>query len=256
MFGYIEWGSCSQTRRSAAVERESSLTCYFHRVQICRRERTPKMLLRHRAANAAKWLSRMGVSRAVFPEQFSFLDVFSRRGIFPIDLLPLYRAIAAKLADSVMKSRGLSNRTAVLALYGRKMSSELERAVTELCIHNRYVMLDAPDPEGKLCRRLRREYGVSLVLTENADQLMSADLLILFDSREDLMEESVEKILPLYPGAELPVPVLCLPGQKIPDDCCRPQFFAALYELGVIRPGQLEVSACAFPEKNGDSGLA
>lgn len=255
MFGYIEWGS-SPFRRNAPVEREFSLTRYFHCVQICRRERTPELLLRHRAANAAKRLSRMGVSQAVFPEQFSFQNIFSRRGIFPIDLLPLYRSVTAKLADSVMKSRGLSNRTAVLALYGRTMSSELERAVTELCIHNRYVMLDAPDPEGKLCRRLRREYGVSLVLTENANQLMSADLLILFDSREDLGEENAEKILPLYPGAELPVPELCLPGQKIPNDCCRPQFFAALYELGVIRPGQLEVSACAFPEKNGDSGPA
>lgn len=69
---------------------------------------------------------------------------------------------------------------------GSQLTGELVRTVTELSLRNRYVLLDLPYGGEELCRQLRREYGVTLLLSPAKEQLEGADVLLLFDRREDL----------------------------------------------------------------------
>ena len=57
--------------------------------------------------------------------------------------------------------------------------------MTELVLRHRYVLLDLPYGGGDLCRQLRREYGVSLLLGPSQEQLEGAEAAVLFDPRTD-----------------------------------------------------------------------
>ena len=48
------------------------------------------------------------------------------------------------------------------------LSGEVVRTVTELALRHRYLILKVPFGGEELCRRLRREYGVSIVLNPEA----------------------------------------------------------------------------------------
>ena len=94
----------------------------------------------------------------------------------------------------------------------------------------------------ELCRQLRREYGVTLLLSPAKEQLEGADVLLLFDRREDLKPGGV--VLPLYEGAQTPLPPLLLPPameERLPAGADRGQLLAALREAGALRPGQITV---------------
>ena len=125
---------------------------------------------------------------------------------------------------------------------GSQLTGELVRTVTELSLRNRYVLLDLPYGGEELCRQLRREYGVTLLLSPAKEQLEGADVLLLFDRREDLKPGGV--VLPLYEGAQTPLPPLLLPPameERLPAGADRGQLLAALREAGALRPGQITV---------------
>lgn len=69
---------------------------------------------------------------------------------------------------------------------GDQLSGELVRTVTELALGNRYVLLDVPYGGDTLANQLRREYGVSLLLSPTRQQMEEADVLVLFAARTDL----------------------------------------------------------------------
>ena len=93
-----------------------------------------------------------------------------------------------------------------------------------------------------LANQLRREYGVSLLLSPTRQQMEEADVLVLFAARTDLRRRD-PAVLRLYDEAA-PLPPLLLPpvleGQ-MPPGLCRPQLLAVLVESGVLRPGQITV---------------
>ena len=124
------------------------------------------------------------------------------------------------------------------------MTGELVRTVTELSLRHRYVLLDVPYGGEELCRRLRREYGVSLLLGPDREQLEGADALVLFDPRADLRRRD-GVTLPLYDEAA-PMGGVSLPPaleERLPEGAGRGQLLAALVEAGVLRLGQAGVSA-------------
>ena len=141
-----------------------------------------------------------------------------------------------------MAGRNLSGGSARLAVAGDQLSGELVRTVTELALGNRYVLLDVPYGGDTLANQLRREYGVSLLLSPTRQQMEEADVLVLFAARTDLRRRD-PAVLRLYDEAA-PLPPLLLPpvleGQ-MPPGLCRPQLLAVLVESGVLRPGQITV---------------
>lgn len=141
-----------------------------------------------------------------------------------------------------MAGRNLSGGSARLAVAGDQLSGELVRTVTELALGNRYVLLDVPYGGDTLANQLRREYGVSLLLSPTRQQMEEADVLVLFAARTDLRRRDLA-VLRLYDEAA-PLPPLLLPpvleGQ-MPPGLCRPQLLAVLVESGVLRPGQITV---------------
>ena len=128
-----------------------------------------------------------------------------------------------------------------LAVAGDRLSSEMVRTVTALALRSRYVMLDVPQG-AVLADRLRREYGVSLLLFPPRERLAEAEILVLFEPRPDLPRDN-PAVLELYDEAA-PLPPLLLPPvleEQLPQGLCRSQLLSALVESGVLPLGQITV---------------
>lgn len=243
MFGYVEW--TEEKRRPGGGERQI-LHLRFYGAALLRRRRTPEPVVRVRCAAAARRMRRLGVERAVFPADFPYTEEFVRRGILPVDTLPLYRSLAAELVRVLLAERTVSPGEATVAVCGEHLSAEVARTVTELCVRNRYVTLSVGGEGETLCRQLRREYGVSLLRTDDPERLKEADARVLFAPREGL--PAGLETLELYVGGTTPAFLLRLAGEReaeVPDGCDRAQLFAALRAAGTLKSGQIEVCGSA-----------
>ena len=191
-----------------------------------------------RAARGAEQLREAGARRAVFPVDFPYTALFIRRGIAPVETLPLRRALAGPLTRRRMEELGLSPTQAVVALSADRMTREVADTARSLALSFRYVLLSVPSGGEEFARSLRREYGVSLLLDPSPDQLDRADALLLYAPRGELSGEN-RVFYALYPGGEagrgrLP---LCLPAgvaERVEPNCCGEQLAAALYALGAV----------------------
>ena len=187
-------------------------------------------------------------SRAVLPEDFAYGVQLEKYGVRPVSTLALRRRLASDWVRQGLAERGVSPGGARIAVSAAQMTGELVRAVTELSLRHRYVLLDVPYGGEELCRRLRREYGVSLLLGPDREQLEEADALVLFDPRTDLRRRS-GVTLPLYDEAA-PMRGLSLPPaleERLPEGAGRGQLLSALLEAGVLRSGQVSASAPPGP---------
>lgn len=242
MIGILLW---KEPRRglipgAAAPAERSILHMRFMWAEIARGPRTPEAVLRRRASAAARRLRRAGVTRVVLPEGFAWAAQVEKYGLRPVSTLALRRRLASDWVRQGLEEAGVSSGGARVAVSAAQMTGELVRTVTELCLRHRYVLLDVPYGGEELCRRLRREYGVSLLLGPDREQLAAADALVLFDPRTDLRRPG-GVTLPLYDegaplgGVSLP-PAL---EQLLPAGADRGQLLAALLEGGVLRAEQL-----------------
>lgn len=247
MFGWVGWTEEKGVPAVQTGEREV-LRMRFCTVTIRRKGRAPAAILRRRCRRAARLLRRLGITRAVFPEDFPFLSVFAQEEVRPAEVLPMYRALAAELVQAALSARGSWGREATVAVCADQLTDEVRRAVTELCIRNRYVLLDAPDRDGVFCRQLRREYGVPLSRAETAEQLDRAEVVVLFSARAGVF--SGQTVLELYAGGCLPEVLLEADGEEdLPDDGCRRQLLSALWAGGALRPGQVRVRTWGRADK-------
>ena len=249
MIGLLLWKLPEKRGRSLRVGERSILHMRFTCAEITRGPKTPEAVLRRsgrrviaRRLAAGKRLRKLGITRAVLPEDFVYQELLERQGIRAVSTVTLRRALAADWARAVMETGALSPGNAKVAVAGSQLTGELVRTVTELSLRNRYVLLELPYGGEELCRQLRREYGVTLLLSPAKEQLEGADVLLLFDRREDLKPGGV--VLPLYEGAQTPLPPLLLPPameERLPAGADRGQLLAALREAGALRPGQITV---------------
>lgn len=231
-------------RRQVTLAERSILHMRFLCAEIARGPRTPETALSWRTAAAAGKLRKLGVTRAVLPEDFACGAQLEKRGIRPVSTLALRQRLAADWTRQALAERGISPGGARVAVSSSEMTGELVRTVTELSLRHRYVLLDVPYGGEELCRRLRREYGVSLLLGPDREQLEGADALVLFKPRTDLRRKNTV-VLPLYDEAA-PLPPLSLPPaleERLPEGVNRGQLLAALLDAGVLRPGQVSASA-------------
>ena len=242
MIALLEWVPPERGRRRKAVtvKEENVLHLRLYRASLQRGPRTPEAILRRRVLAAGKRLRKLGVTQAVLPAGFPYGQELARCGLRPVSTLPLRRILAADWVRWVLEEKGQSPAGARVAVCAAQLTGEVVRTVTELSLRHRYVLLDLPYGGEELCRQLRREYGVSLLLGPSREQLEGSDALVLFDARTDLKNPAA---LALYDESQ-PLPPLLLPPaleEKLPKGCDRGQLLAALREQGSLRPGQIAV---------------
>lgn len=148
-------------------------------------------------------------------------------------------AIAADWAGELLRLRQQPPGGARVLVTANALSGEVVRTVTELALRHRYLLLTVPFGGEELCRRLRREYGVSVLLNPTAEQMAEAAVQIAFDP----VEAASGGFLPLY-DEQLPLPALLLPPSIeacLPKGVNRGQLLSVLWEHGALRPGQVTV---------------
>ena len=244
MIALLEWTPPERGKRqkSVTVKEEPVLHLRLLRTGVLRGPRTPETVLRRRVLAAGKRLRKLGVTQAVLPEGFPYGQELARNGIRPVSTLSLRRALAADWVRWALEEKGQNAAGARLAVCAAQLTGEVVRTVTELCLRHRYVLLDLPYGGEELCRQLRREYGVSLLLGPSKEQLEGADALVLFDPRTDLIRKDAAALY-LYDESQ-PLPPTGLPPameQSLPAGADRGQLLAALREAGILRPGQITV---------------
>lgn len=250
MLGLIVWqqpGSENRLQTVRAAE-TSILRVPFLRVEVLRGPRTRPGTLERRMVRAARKLRQAGVSRTVLPADYPVRQWPRRHGVEAVSTLSLRRSMAVDLVRRITAERGLPPGSVRVAVTAGQMSGELVKTVTELTLGYRYVMLDVPYGGEELCRRLRREYGVSLLLPSSREQLEEAQILVAFDRRTDLSGQN-EAVIPLYEGADTPLPPLVLPPAveaQLPPGGNREQLLSALRSAGVLAPGQITLPVPAL----------
>lgn len=241
MLGLLLWKEKRREKRERAVtvREESILHVRFQCAEILRSAGTPERLLCRRIAAAGKRLRRLGVTRLVLPEDFPYRKELERWGLEAVSTVSLRQALATDWAAWQLAERGITG--ARVAVSADRLTGEVVRTVTELVLRYRYVLLDLPYGGEELDRRLRREYGVSLLLGPGQEQLEDADALLLFAPRDCCAPVALR----LYDEG-FPMPPLALPPTleaKLPAGVNRGQLLAVLWESGVIRPGQIGIGS-------------
>ena len=205
-------------------------------IEILRGRHTPDIILRQRMKRVGTRLRKLGITRVVLPEENAGLTL--PEGLQPVSTLALRQALAADWVQKELAEKKISAASARVAVCGTRLSGEVVRTVTELSLRHRYVLVDLPYGGDELGRRLRKEYGVSLLVNPDKAQLDEAETLVLFDARGELKRKN-PVVIPLYDEAAL-MPQLILPPvleEKLPKGVDRVQMLAALLQAGAIRAG-------------------
>lgn len=233
MLGYIEYHEHSTEKSYLRQERRLGGTFLV----LDMGQSSHGLFASNRAARAAKRMLDQGVRRAVFPMDFPHTAVFLRHGITPVDPLPLRIALSPLYVRRRLDALGLSGTQAVVAVVGNSMNGEIAQTVHELALAYRYVLLSVRSGGEEFAQKMRRQYGVSLLLAPSTDQLERADALVLFSPRHELSREN-RVLCALHPGGD---PRGCVPLQldgkllaAVDPNCPQDQLAAALHSMGVL----------------------
>ncbi len=250
MMGLIVWQQpgAGKRLRTVTAQETAILRVPFLQVEVVRCPRTRPGTLERRMIRAAQKLRQAGVRYTVLPADYPPSQWPQRHGVGVVSTLSLRRSLAVELVRRITAERGLPPGSVRIAVTAGQMTGELVKTVTELTLGYRYVMLDVPYGGEELCRRLRREYGVSLLLQPSREQLEEAQVLVSFDRRTDLTGNN-EAVVALYEGAESAFPPLTVPPSvetQLPAGADRLQLLAALRGAGALAPGQISLSVPAL----------
>lgn len=238
MVGLLTWAEPRKGQRGVHLEERVILRIRFLQAEVVRSPH--QALTRRRVLAAGKRLRKRGVTQVVLPEDLPFQGSLDKCGLRPASTLALRRALAADWVRAGLAEKGGPVAGAKVAVTAAALTGEVVRTVTELCLRHRYVLLDLPYGGEELCRQLRREYGVSLLLGPDRDQLEGAEALVLFDRRTDLSLAN-PVALRLYDEGQ-PLPSLTLPPsleEELPEGVDRGRLLAVLREAGAIRREQI-----------------
>lgn len=238
MVGWLIWKEPEKRRRNIEVCERQILHVRFLGVEILRGQKTPDAILRRRVLAAAKRLQKLGVRKVILPEGFLWQEQLEQREIQPVSTVPLRQMLAADWVRWDLENRSIPMSGARVAVVCGGLSGAAVRTVTELALRHRYVMLKVPYGGEELCRQLRREYGISLLLKPSREQMESADATVLFEPWEAGRGQGK---IPLY-DETIEMPALSLPPALedfLPPGAERNQMLTVLLEAGAIRPGQI-----------------
>lgn len=247
MVGYVV---LTEERLRWALERKTILGLPMLEIAVPGRQGAAGRFSARRAARAA---ARMGVRRTVWPDAFPYEEIFARRGLLPVDPLPLYRAMAPEIVLWQMARLGIAPAAATVAVAAGRMTHELEELITDLALRIRYVSLMIPQGGEALCQQLRREYGVAVIEAGSRAQLAKADALLLFDRLEGFQPEN-PIVFPLWSGAaaregcgvalELPAEM----AEEVP--CEKNQLMTLLFQGKILQKHQISILEVDRTDKN------
>jgi hypothetical protein len=238
MVGLLVWKKTEKRRRSVELCERQILHVRILCAEILRGPKTPDTVLRRRVLAAVKRLQKQGIRKVILPEDFLWRDQLEQREIQPVSTVPLRQMLAADWVRWDLENRKIPSSGARVAVVCGGLSGAAVRTVTELALRHRYVMLKVPYGGEELCRQLRKEYGISLLLKPSQEQMESADVTVLF---EKWGEGRGRGRLPLY-DETMKMPELSLPPALedfLPPGTERNQMLTVLLEAGAIRPGQI-----------------
>lgn len=242
MLGMILWKEHRRGKHSVTIGERCVLHVRFACAEIERSERTPGAVLRRRVRGAVRRLVKMGVTEVVLPESFEFSAVLEEGDLRPVSTLPLRRMMAADWLRLALEEQGITGTSVRIAVAAEELTGELVQAVTELSLRYRYVLLDLSRGGEELTRHLRREYGVSLLLSPSQEQVEGAEAAVLFAPRQAWSGKN-PVFLQLFDERK-PLPGLALPPaieDQMPCGLDRGQLLAVLRQAGALRPGQITV---------------
>lgn len=238
MVGYLIWAEPQKGQRSVRLEERHILRMRFLQAEVT--SSPHGAVLRRRVLAAGKKLRKRGVTQVALPEGVPFPEQLAKCGLRPVSTLALRRSLAADWVRADLTAKGQAVAGARVAVAAATLTGEVVRTVTELCLRHRYVLLDLPYGGEELCRQLRREYGVSLLLGPSKDQLEGAEALVLFDPRTDLSLKN-PVALRLYDEKQALPPLLLPPGmeEELPKGVDRSRLLAVLREAGALKREQI-----------------
>ena len=181
MVGMMLWEPSGHWTRPVTLKEVSVLHIRFLCARMAQDRRRNPLTERRRLRTAGKKLLRQRVEQVVLPAGASAEAL--PEGLRPVETLPLRRAIAADWCGELLRFRGENPAGARVLITADALSGEVVRTVTELALRHRYLILKVPFGGEELCRRLRREYGVSIVLNPETER-EPASVHMAFDPTE------------------------------------------------------------------------
>ena len=181
MVGMMLWEPSGHWTRPVTLKEVSVLHIRFLCARMAQDRRRNPLTERRRLRTAGKKLLRQRVEQVVLPAGASAEAL--PEGLRPVETLSLRRAIAADWCGELLRFRGENPAGARVLITADALSGEVVRTVTELALRHRYLILKVPFGGEELCRRLRREYGVSIVLNPETER-EPASVHMAFDPAE------------------------------------------------------------------------
>ena len=182
---------------------------------------------------AAKVLRRQGVHQAVFPENFSGLELFTSRGILPASDLALRRAVAVETLVSRLTEAGLDPRSSTVAVLAPAPTSTVGELLRELSRKVRYLKLFAGGGGEELAHELRWEAGVAMQVVELRDLCRGVHgAILLQEPPEDLLCPDVS--VALWEGSKGDLSAY-FPLPHPAGDPAQDQLLGALFAAGRIK---------------------
>jgi len=214
-----------------------------------------RLLERMHARRAAKLLARRGIRETVFPMDYPHMDLFAKRGILPVDVLPLYRAMAPLVIKQKMIRLGIAAGSASAVILAERATAEVGWLLRELAMHIRYVILDADGGED-FCMQLQREFGVSVIRQPRREQIEQADVLVLLGPPEEGLKLTQPVVFRIYDGEQvlqrngvdfrLPRRLL----EQVEENCDQKQLLGVLLRAGMLQNYQIPIMEVDIPEKS------
>ena len=168
MVGMMLWEPSGHWTRPVTLKEVSVLHIRFLCARMAQDRRRNPLTERRRLRTAGKKLLRQRVEQVVLPAGASAEAL--PEGLRPVETLSLRRAIAADWCGELLRFRGENPAGARVLITADALSGEVVRTVTELALRHRYLILKVPFGGEELCRRLRREYGVSILLNPETER--------------------------------------------------------------------------------------
>jgi len=205
------------------------------------------------AVRAAAQLRRLGVKEAVFPTDYPHMACFKKKGIFPVDPLPLYRKMAPELIKRKMEQKSIVATDAAVAVVTQRLNRETEQIVLETAQYVRHVMLSVSGDAEEFGVFLRREYGISLIVRPSRQQLEQAEVLLFLCAAE--WQQARNPIaLHFYGGEWRNCGVrFALPRQlqgEVEENCDQLQLLTVLCRQGMLKNYQIDIIDVDSREKS------
>lgn len=184
-------------------------------------------------AKGAKILKKQGVFRALMPQKWE--EGAKKQGIFPVQALPLYRALGDRLCLKLLEGVPPRRRRAVLR--GEKVDAAARALALALCPHATLI-LEFEEGETALAQQLQRIYGAPPL-----DRSWGSSAQVVVELGPPAVESPLLQgahLLKLWGEPDLAGLALDCP-ENLPPDLPRDPFLTLLWEGGRLRPGEIGI---------------